>query len=130
MVSFIGTSTYLSNLTATESISTPTFCLTYLFCSFGICFGICSCGHIYLGETIRNGVTRIDEHEQPNGKSESSKHLKINPGHKLDWMTLSRAPSHCLKRKIIEAYFIEQLNPSLNHQLDSELLILFRNGVT
>ena len=31
-------------------------------------------------------VNRIDEHEQPNSKSESSKHLKNNPGHKSDWM--------------------------------------------
>ena len=29
--------------------------------------GICSCGNNYLGETIRNAVTRIDEHKQPNG---------------------------------------------------------------
>ena len=32
--------------------------------------GICSCGNNYVGETIRNAVTRIDEHEQPHGKSE------------------------------------------------------------
>ena len=42
--------------------------------------GICSCGNNYIGETIRNTVTRIDEHEQPNGKSEPSKHIKNNPG--------------------------------------------------
>ena len=29
-----------------------------------ICQGICSYGHHYIGETIRNVVTRIDEHEQ------------------------------------------------------------------
>ena len=45
--------------------------------------GICSCGHNYIDETIRNAVTRIDEHEQPNDKSEPSKHLKNNPGHKF-----------------------------------------------
>ena len=43
--------------------------------------GICSCGNNYIGETIRNAVTKIDEHEQPSGKSEPSKHLKSNPGH-------------------------------------------------
>ena len=37
--------------------------------------GICSCGTNCIGETIRNVVLRIDEHEQPNGKSEPSKHL-------------------------------------------------------
>ena len=46
--------------------------------------GICSCGKNYIGETIRNAVTRIDEHEQLNGKSNPSKHLKNNPGHKFD----------------------------------------------
>ena len=70
-------------------------------------------------ETIRNAVTRIDEHEQLNGKSEPSKHLKINLGHKFDWMILLRASPHHLKRKILEAYFMKQLNSSLNDQLDS-----------
>ena len=81
-------------------------------------------------ETLRNIVTRIDEHEQPNGKSETSKHLKNNPGHQFNWMILSRAPSHRLKRKILEDYFIKQLNPSLNDQLDRKILTLFRHGVT
>ena len=65
--------------------------------SFVIYQGICSCGNNYIGETIRNAVTKIYEREQPNGKSEPSKHLKNSPGHKLDWMILSRAPSHRLK---------------------------------
>ena len=59
--------------------------------------GICSCGHNYIGETIAKAVIRIDKHEQPNGKSEPSKHLKNNPWHKFDWMILSRAPSNRLK---------------------------------
>ena len=47
--------------------------------------GICSYGHNYIGETIKNAVTRIDEHKQPHGKSEErSKNLKNNPGHKFD----------------------------------------------
>ena len=92
--------------------------------------GICSYKNNYIGETIRNVVKRIDEHEQPNGKLEPSKYLKNNPGHQFNWMILSRAPSHRLKRKILEAYFIKQLNPSFNDQLDSEILTLFRNGVT
>ena len=91
--------------------------------------GICSCGNNYIGETIRNVVTRIDEHEQPNGKSEPSKHLRNNPGHQYNSMILSRALSHRLKRKILEAYFDEHLKPSLNDQLDSKILTLFRQGV-
>ena len=92
--------------------------------------GICSCGNNYIGETIRNVVTRTEEHEQPNGKSETSKHLKNNTGLQFNWMILSRAHSHRLKRKIREAYFIKRLNLSLNDQLDSEILTLFRHGVT
>ena len=45
---------------------------------------ICSCLNNYVVETMRNATTRIDEHEQPNGKSELSKHLKNNLGHKFD----------------------------------------------
>ena len=41
---------------------------------------ICSCGNNYIVETIRNIVARIDEHEQPNSKSEPFKYLKNNPG--------------------------------------------------
>ena len=76
--------------------------------------GICSCGNNYIGEIIRNAVTRIDQHKQPNGESEPSEYLKNNPGHQFDWMILSRAPSHRPKRKILEVCFIKQLNPSLN----------------
>ena len=79
---------------------------------------ICRCGHNYISETIRNAVTRIDEHKQPNGKSEASKHLKNNTGYKFDWMILP------------EAYFIKQQNSSLNDQLDCEILIRFRHNVT
>ena len=91
---------------------------------------IYSCGHNYIGEAIRNAVTRVDEYEQPNGKSEPSKHMKNNPGCRFDWMIISRAPLHHLKQKIFEAYFIKQLNPSLNDQLDSKIIILFRHDVT
>ena len=70
-------------------------------------------GDNYIGKTIRNAVTRIDEHEQPNSKSEPSKQLKNKPGHQFDWIILSRAPLQRLKRKILEAYFMKQLNPSL-----------------
>lgn len=86
----------------------------------------------HVRETMTNAITRIDEREQPIGKSESSKHLRNNPGHELEWIILSRAPSHHLKRKILEAYFIYfiDLNQFLNDQLESKILILFRHGVT
>ena len=89
-----------------------------------------SCGNNYVGETMRNATTRIDEHEQSNGQSEPAKHLKNKPGNKFNWMILCRAPPHRLNRKILEAYFIKQLNPSLNDQLVSEISTPFRHGVT
>ena len=91
--------------------------------------GICSCGNNYIGETIRNIVTRTDEHEQPNSKSEPFKYLNNNPGHHFNSM-ISRAPSHHLELKILEAYFIKQLNPFLKDYLDRKILTLFRRGIT
>ena len=44
--------------------------------------------------------------------------------------SLSLAPKVSFKRKILEAYFIKTLNPILNSQLNSDILILFRSGVT
>ena len=43
--------------------------------------------------TIRNAVTRKDEREQHNCKSEPFKHLKNNAEHQFDWMILSKALS-------------------------------------
>ena len=45
-------------------------------------------------------------------------------------MILPGTPSNRLKRIFFEAYFIKQLNASFNYQLDSEILILFGDGVT
>ena len=45
-------------------------------------------------------------------------------------MILLRAPSHRLKRKTLQSYFIKQLNRSPNDQLESNILILFAHGVT
>ena len=43
---------------------------------------------------------------------------------------MTRAPKNMRKRKILEALLIKFINSSLNEQLDTELLVLFRNGVT
>lgn len=62
----------------------------------------CSRGNNYVGETMRNLITRIHEHEQSNAKSEP-KHLKRNPEHKFDWIILSRVSWSHIK-SILEAY--------------------------
>ena len=90
----------------------------------------CSCGNNEVGKTMRNAITRVNEHDQPNGKSKLCKHLKNNPGHKFDWMTLSRELLQRLKQTILEAYLLNQLNTSLNDSLDSKMSILSRHGVT
>ena len=40
--------------------------------------GECSCGSIYIGETVRNANIRWEEHEAIDGKSEPAKHLVNN----------------------------------------------------
>ena len=92
--------------------------------------GICSCGETYVGETARNCKIRCDEHNDINKNSEPAKHLAINIEHEFSWYILARAPVNTFKRRIQEAYFIKLITPSLNGQLDNDVLMLFRNGVT
>ena len=92
--------------------------------------GICSCGETYVGETIRSCKIRCDEHNDVNKNSEPAKHLAGNIEHEFSWFILARAPVNTLKRRILEAYFIKLIAPSLNEQLDNDVLMLFRNGVT
>ena len=91
--------------------------------------GICSCGETYIGETIRNCKTRWDEHNNVNTNSEYAKHLAKNIDHKFGWYILTSAPENTLKRRILEAYFIKLIVPSLKEQLDN-MLMLFQNDVT
>ena len=56
--------------------------------------------------------------------------IAINIKHKFSWYILERAPVNTLKRRILEAYFMKLIVPSLNEQLDNDVLMLFRNGVT
>ena len=48
----------------------------------------------------------------------------------MEWKVLTRAPEYTRKRKILEVLLIKSINPTLNEQLDTELLVHFRNGVT
>ena len=92
--------------------------------------GVCICGETYIGETIRNVETRWKEHNTPSDKSNPSKHISSHLDHIFTWSIICNAPTNKFKRKIIEAYFIAINNPTLNDQLDSDLLHLFRNGIT
>ena len=92
--------------------------------------GVCSCGENYIGETKRNVQTRWNEHEDPRKDSEPAKHLRDFPEHKFNWKIIMTAPENKQKRKNLEASLIALKRPTLNDQLDSNKLILFRHGVT
>ena len=92
--------------------------------------GVCSCGETYIGETIRNVEERWSEHNSADNKSEPAKHLANNKEHSFLWSILLAAPKDGRTRKNLKAFFIAKLKPSLNRQEDSNMLTLFRNGVT
>ena len=80
---------------------------------------------------MRNCKIRWDEHNDVNKNSEPAKHLARNIEHEFSWYVLTRTLVNTLKRRVImEAYFIKLIVPSLNEQLDNDVLMLFRNGVT
>ena len=91
--------------------------------------GTCNCGESYIGETERNAVTRWEEHKNTKRNSEPAKHLKHNPNHAFNWKILCRASKFTRDRKNLEAYFIARKKPSLNNQIESKTLVLFRNGI-
>ena len=93
--------------------------------------GICLCEERYVGETIRNCKIRWDEYNDANKNSEPAKHLARNIEHEFSWYVLTRTLVNTLKRRVImEAYFIKLIVPSLNEQLDNDVLMVFRNSVT
>ena len=92
--------------------------------------GICSCVETYVGETIRSCKIRCDKHNDINKNSEPANHLARNIEHESSWFILARAPVNTLKIKILEAYFIKLIAQSLNEQLNKDVVMLFRNGVT
>ena len=87
-------------------------------------------GETYVRETKRNVEIRRMEHNTPNNKSNPTKHLRDNIYHSFTWKVICNAPNKKLACKILEAYFIATMKPSLYHQINSDLLHLFRNGIT
>ena len=93
--------------------------------------GICSSGADYIGEAIRNSEIRWNEHITPKDKkSDCVKHSNDHFDHDFRWFVLFRASENCLKRKMLQVYYIKTCQPSLNNQINSDVLNLFRNGVT
>ena len=79
---------------------------------------------------MRNVVLRWVEHEDPNKQSEPAKDSKYFPDHQFNWKVLTRALEHTRKKKSLKLLLIKSINPSLNEQLDTDLLALFKNGAT
>ena len=92
--------------------------------------GICSCGESYVGETVRNVEIRWNEHNNPTKSSNPAKHISSNIDHVFTWTVIANAPKNKFQRKILEAYYIVLLRPTLNDQLEPDRINLFRNGVT
>ena len=66
----------------------------------------------------------------PSDKSNPSQYINSYLDHLFTWSVISNAPTNKFKRKIIEAYFIPIIKSTVNDQPDSDLLYLFRNGIT
>ena len=92
--------------------------------------GVCSCGKTYIGETDRNASARWKEHDTPSSNSEPAKHKLEDPTHNFEWEIITSAPTSFFKRKILEDYYIAKLVPEINEQTSSNILKLFRYGVT
>ena len=92
--------------------------------------GDCSCDQNYIGDTVGNAKTRWNEHEDKSTKTEPAKHLKENRTHKFKWATINKVSENFRKRRVLEASLIKTICPTLNEQLDNDILTLFRNGIT
>ena len=92
--------------------------------------GVWVCEQTYIGETRRNVELRWEEHEDISKDSEPAKHLKENLNHKFSLKILLAAPESKRFRKILETSEIALKRLSLNEQIGSKKLLLFRNGVT
>ena len=79
---------------------------------------------------MRNVKIRWNEHKSGIDKnSECFRYLQEHLSHGFHWSVLSIALRNTFKQKILEAYLIKIMIPSLNSQMNSDVLRLFRNGV-
>ena len=91
---------------------------------------VSTCGENYIDETIRNVEECWSEHNSADTKSEPAKHLGDNEEDPFLWSILLTAPKDGRTRKNLEAFFIAKLKPSLNRKENSNMITVFRNGVT
>ena len=74
--------------------------------------GECSCGHTYVGETLRNSEVWKVEHRKPTHYSGPAQHLANNPMHTFTWKRVYFGKS-TLKPKLTEGLIGREL-PTLN----------------
>ena len=86
----------------------------------------CSCGSFYIGQTRRNLIKRLEEH-QTSPTSEVNNHLQANSTHTVDFnnpQILSYSQDK-YKLLILESLYIQELNPDINIDSTSFPLRLF-----
>ena len=86
---------------------------------------ICVCVEKVFGETKRNGEITWMEHNTPSSKSNPAKHLRDNIDHSFTSKVICNAGNRKLAHKIFAT-----MKPRLNDKIDSDLLNVFRNGIT
>ena len=92
----------------------------------------CSCKSMYIGQTSRNLITRVKNHDpnSPNRQdTDVSKHLRLslNPDHKIDFdkTDIMAQTNHWRKLLITETLLIQKHNPNLRVDRTFILLYLF-----
>ena len=96
-----------------------------------IYYGECEhCKDNYIGETVRNTVTRWSEYNKPDHKSGLAEHIKRNIDHVFNWKISCPASSQKHFKKNLEAIFIALYKPLLNDQKSFDRIMLFRSDIT
>ena len=95
----------------------------------------CSCGSNYIGQTRRNLIIRLQEHNPKSIKSQNTdvtKHLADNPGHKINFdQPEILATAHNFKQLLIkETLLIHQHSPAINTDDSSTPLYLFNSQLS
>ena len=98
--------------------------------SCGIFKDICSCVENCIGKIERNSKTRWSEHRNFKHLTEPARYLLNNKNHYFTWKILPVGHAEFYKTKIVEAFYIAELKPSLNECLQLKQLDLFGDRVT
>ena len=92
--------------------------------------GTYTCKEFYIEKAKRNWEDRWNEHCFFKKSSEVGDHLLVNLDHNITWKIIAKAPAQTFKQKLLEAFYIRKLKPTLNSQKDIKITHLFRYGIT